>query len=67
MKALHKEIGSQGRFAAYGEAAYTRILGTTEAIPEKHRRRRGDLRRKVFKLYLEQIYKRQKSVGGNLR
>lgn len=62
MKALYEELGIPARFAAYEEAAYKRIVSLIETIPEKPQAKAGEvvLRRKVFKVFLDKIYKRQK-------
>ncbi len=62
VKALYEELGIRARFAAYEEAAYKRIVTLIETIPEKPQAKAGEvvLRREVFKVFLDKIYKRQK-------
>ncbi|EIW53149.1 farnesyl-diphosphate synthase [Trametes versicolor FP-101664 SS1] len=62
VKALYEELGIRARFAAYEEAAYKRIVSLIETIPEKPQAKAGEvvLRREVFKVFLDKIYKRQK-------
>ncbi|KAL1937289.1 hypothetical protein VTO73DRAFT_13853 [Trametes versicolor] len=62
VKALYEELGIRARFAAYEEAAYKRIVNLIETIPEKPQAKAGEvvLRREVFKVFLDKIYKRQK-------
>ncbi|OJT02928.1 Farnesyl pyrophosphate synthase [Trametes pubescens] len=62
VKALYEELGIRARFAAYEEAAYKRIVALIETIPEKPQAKAGEvvLRREVFKVFLDKIYKRQK-------
>lgn len=62
VKALYKEPGIRVRLAAYEKAAYKRILGLIETIPENPQAKAGEavLWREVFKVFLDKIYKRQK-------
>ena len=63
VKALYEEIGIRERYAEYEEGAYKRIMGLIETIPiEGAEVGAGDvkLRREVFKVFLDKIYKRQK-------
>ena len=63
VKALYEELGIRGKYAEYEEGAYKRIMGLIETIPaEGADVGAGDvrLRREVFKVFLDKIYKRQK-------
>ncbi|KAH9850535.1 farnesyl-diphosphate synthase [Lenzites betulinus] len=62
VKALYEELGIRARFAEYEEAAYKRIVALIETIPERPTAPAGQvaLRREVFKVFLDKIYKRQK-------
>ncbi|KAI0631905.1 farnesyl-diphosphate synthase [Trametes polyzona] len=62
VKALYEELGIRDRYAEYEENAYKRILALIEKIPEKPQPKAGEvvLRREVFKVFLDKIYKRQK-------
>ncbi|KAI0686545.1 farnesyl-diphosphate synthase [Earliella scabrosa] len=62
VKALYEEMGIRKKYEEYEEAAYKRIMGLIETIPEKPNAREGEivLKREVFKAFLDKIYKRQK-------
>ncbi|TBU40071.1 farnesyl-diphosphate synthase [Dichomitus squalens] len=63
VKALYEEIGIRKRYAEYEEGAYERIIGLIETIPNEGADvGAGDvkLKREVFKVFLDKIYKRQK-------
>ncbi|KAI0363064.1 farnesyl-diphosphate synthase [Pilatotrama ljubarskyi] len=62
VKALYEELGIREKYAEYEENAYRRIMGLIESIPEKPAAKEGEvpLRREVFKVFLDKIYKRQK-------
>ena len=62
IKALYEELGIREKYSAYEEAAYKRIMGLIETIPENPQPKAGEvvLKREVFKAFLDKIYKRQK-------
>ncbi|KAI0816067.1 farnesyl-diphosphate synthase [Trametes gibbosa] len=62
VKKLYEELGIRARFVEYEEAAYKRIVGLIETIPEHATAPAGQvvLKRQVFKVFLDKIYKRQK-------
>ncbi|KAI0665769.1 farnesyl-diphosphate synthase [Trametes maxima] len=62
VKALYEELGIRDKYAAYEEGAYKRILGLIETIPEAPSAPADQvtLKREVFKVFLDKIYKRQK-------
>ncbi|KAI0357318.1 farnesyl-diphosphate synthase [Trametes cingulata] len=62
VKALYEELGIRQKYAEYEENAYKRIMGLIETIPENPTAPAGEvpLRREVFKVFLDKIYKRQK-------
>ncbi|KAH9830737.1 farnesyl-diphosphate synthase [Rhodofomes roseus] len=62
VKALYEEMGIRGIYEEYEEAAYKRIMGLIETIPETPVAKPGEvvLKREVFKSFLGKIYKRQK-------
>ncbi|RDX45501.1 farnesyl-diphosphate synthase [Polyporus arcularius HHB13444] len=60
VKALYEEIGIRQKYAEYEEAAYKRIMGLIQTIPEQPSGEGVTLKREVFKVFLDKIYKRQK-------
>ncbi|TBU55970.1 isoprenoid synthase domain-containing protein [Dichomitus squalens] len=63
VKELYEEIGIRERYAEYEEGAYKRIIGLIETIPtEGADVGAGDvkLKREVFKVFLDKIYKGHK-------
>lgn len=58
VKALYESMGLRKRYEAYEEGAYQRITGLIQQIPE--RGAPSGLKREVFKVFLDKIYKRQK-------
>ncbi|KAH7886779.1 isoprenoid synthase domain-containing protein [Phlebopus sp. FC_14] len=61
VKALYEAIGLRERYRVYEEAAYKRITGLIEQIPEPEAATdAGVLRREVFTSFLNKIYKRSK-------
>ncbi|KAI0710465.1 farnesyl-diphosphate synthase [Cerioporus squamosus] len=60
VKALYEEIGIRQKYAEYEEAAYKRIMGLIQTIPEQPSGEGVSLKREVFKVFLDKIYKRQK-------
>ena len=62
IKALYEEMGIRKKYEEYEEAAYKRIMGLIETIPENTTAKPGEvtLKREVFKSFLDKIYKRQK-------
>ena len=62
VKALYGELGIREKYAVYEEDAYKRIMGLIETIPASPVAKEGEvpLRREVFKVFLDKIYKRQK-------
>ncbi|KAH9896136.1 farnesyl-diphosphate synthase [Cubamyces lactineus] len=61
VKALYEELGIREKYAEYEESAYRRIVALIETIPERPAQG-GEvtLKREVFKVFLDKIYKRQK-------
>ena len=62
VKALYEELGIREKYAVYEEDAYKRIMTLIETIPASPVAKEGEvpLRREVFKVFLDKIYKRQK-------
>jgi len=65
VKALYEEVGIPARYKVYEEAAYKRIMGLIEQIPEVGSKATSVdepavLQRQVFKVFLDKIYKRTK-------
>ncbi|RPD65755.1 farnesyl-diphosphate synthase [Lentinus tigrinus ALCF2SS1-7] len=60
IKALYEEMGIRQKYAEYEEAAYKRIMGLIQTIPEQPSGEGVSLKREVFKVFLDKIYKRQK-------
>lgn len=65
VKALYEELGIPARYKEYEEAAYKRIIGLIEQIPEVESKptsvdEPAVLHRQVFKTFLDKIYKRTK-------
>jgi farnesyl diphosphate synthase len=65
IKTLYDEIGIREKYKQYEDAAYKRIIGMIEQVPEfESRPTRTDepavLQRQVFKTFLDKIYKRTK-------
>ena len=62
VKAIFEEVGIRGKYAAYEEEVYRRIMELVEVIPESGLGKEGEVRlqRVVFKSFLDKIYKRQK-------
>ncbi|KAI0757512.1 farnesyl-diphosphate synthase [Daedaleopsis nitida] len=62
IKALYEEMGIRQKYEEYEEAAYKRIMGLIQTIPENASAPAGQvtLKREVFKVFLDKIYKRQK-------
>ena len=61
VKAIFNEVGVDELYAQYEQEAYTRINALIDAVPEV-RSPCGEavLRRAVFRVFLEKIYKRKK-------
>jgi farnesyl diphosphate synthase len=59
VKALFEEVGVREKYAAYEEDAVGRIRKMIATIPEKAKGEEG-LKREVFTVFLEKIYKRTK-------
>ena len=62
VNALYEELGIREKYAEYEENAYKRIMALIETIPERPQAKDGEvtLKREVFKVFLDKIYKRQK-------
>jgi len=65
VKELYEEVGVPAKYKAYEEGAYQRIMGMIEQIPEvevkaTYANEPAVLQRKVFKVFLDKIYKRTK-------
>ncbi|KAI8976330.1 farnesyl-diphosphate synthase [Trametes punicea] len=62
VKALYEELGIRQKYAEYEENAYKRIMSLIDTIPERPHAPQGQvtLKRQVFKVFLDKIYKRQK-------
>lgn len=65
VKAVYDEVGVPVKYKAYEEAAYHRIMGMIEQIPDVEVKptqvnEPAVLQRQVFKAFLDKIYKRTK-------
>ena len=60
IKALYEEMGIRKKYEEYEEAAYKRIMGLIQTITEQPDGEGVSLKREVFKVFLDKIYKRQK-------
>ncbi|KAF7360368.1 Farnesyl pyrophosphate synthetase [Mycena venus] len=57
VKTVFEEVGLRGKYRAYEERTYMKILALIEGVPEDEG---VSLRKSVFTVFLEKIYKRQK-------
>ncbi|TFK46254.1 farnesyl-diphosphate synthase [Heliocybe sulcata] len=61
VKAVYEELQIRERYAAYEEGAYKKIMGLIEQIPETPTADGSPvLKKEVFKVFLDKIYKRTK-------
>ncbi|KAJ7691975.1 farnesyl-diphosphate synthase [Mycena rosella] len=60
VKAVFEAIGLRERYAEYEREVYEKLSGMIEAIPEGKPGEIGGLRREVFTVFLDKIYRRTK-------
>ncbi|KAJ6504487.1 isoprenoid biosynthesis-like protein [Mycena vulgaris] len=60
VKAVFEAVGLRERYAEYEKKTYEKLSGMIESIPEGLDGERGVLRREVFTVFLDKIYKRTK-------
>lgn len=60
VKAVFEEIGIRQKYAAYEESVYKQLMAKIDAIPEGAPGQQGVLKKDVFILFLNKIYRRQK-------